>query len=90
MSANKAGVNRKIPLHQSQPIPTIINLYTVLDNLQNKFQSPQGHEHVNKGNIKKQEFQIHSQTKKEEDPHNRRLSCESLCLQDIKLPWERI
>lgn len=48
MSANKDRVNRKTPLHQSQPIPTIINPHTVLGNLQNKFQSPQGREHVNK------------------------------------------
>jgi hypothetical protein len=49
VSANKDRVNRKSPLHQSQPIPTIIKRYAVLGNLQNKFQSPQRHEHVNMG-----------------------------------------
>jgi len=37
VSANKDRVNRKTPLHQSQPIHTIINRYAVLGNLQNKF-----------------------------------------------------
>jgi hypothetical protein len=70
-------------MHQSQPIPTIINRYTVLDNLQNKFQSPQRNEHVNKV-----EYQIHSQTKKNENRHNKRQSCERSCSRDMKLPRE--
>ena len=52
VSANKDRVNRKTPLHQSQPILTIINQYIILDDLQNKFQSPQRHEHVNKMTLK--------------------------------------
>jgi hypothetical protein len=33
VSANKFGANRTIPVQQLQPIPTIINRYKALDNL---------------------------------------------------------
>ena len=49
VSANKDRVNRTTPVQQSQPqpIPTIINRYTVLDNLHNRSQTHQQREHVN-------------------------------------------
>lgn len=44
MSTNKAGVNRKTPVQQPQLIPTIINRYKVLDNLNTHSQTHLQHE----------------------------------------------
>lgn len=49
VSANKDRVNRTTPVQQSQPqpIPTILNRYTILDNLNLHSQTHQQREHVN-------------------------------------------